>query len=69
MAVSPSFFPAFRTELLSGRAFNSSDTATAPAVAVVTSDFATRFFAEADIIGRRIRLDDPEKPMLPHAQR
>ena len=61
LVVSPSFFPAFRAELLQGRILDSNDTLNAPSVAVVNTDFADRFLSGGEILGRRVRLEDPDR--------
>src|SRR5207245_523243 len=56
--VSPGFFRTLRMELLAGRNFNSSDTKTAPAVAIINQTLARRFFPSLNPIGRTFRIDD-----------
>jgi predicted permease len=51
---SPGYFETIGTPLLRGRAIDERDTASAPAVTVVTQSFAEKFFPGADPIGRRI---------------
>jgi putative ABC transport system permease protein len=53
--VSPAFFETMRIPLLRGRAFADSDTATAPAVMIVSRATARRFWGDDDPIGRTIR--------------
>ncbi len=54
--VSPGYFAALRIPLLSGRDFNDSDSTAAPWVAIVNQTFARRYFAGADPVGRRLRV-------------
>ena len=50
--VSPGYFAAAETPLLSGRDVSFSDTAKTPAVAVVNREFAQRLFHSEDAVGR-----------------
>ncbi len=50
--VSPGYFAAAETPLLSGRDVSFSDNAKTPAVAVVNREFAQRLFHSEDVIGR-----------------
>ena len=50
--VSPGYFTAAETPLLSGRDVSFSDTAKTPAVAVVNREFAQRLFHSEDVVGR-----------------
>ena len=43
--------------LVSGRPFRSTDTAAAPAVAIVNETMARRYWPEQDVLGKRVRLD------------
>jgi len=52
--VSPQYFETFSTWLLSGRAFNESDTATSKKVFVVSQATAKALFGNEDPIGRRL---------------
>ena len=52
--VTPDFFETVGTPLLRGRRFDERDGPDAPLVAIVTEKFASRFFGDADPIGRRI---------------
>jgi putative ABC transport system permease protein len=60
ISVTPDFFRAARTPLLSGRAIERSDTAAAQPVAVINRTLANQLFAGQDPIGRRIRVINPE---------
>ena len=53
-AVSSGYFRALGTRLLSGRDFAESDTPQAPRVVVVNQQFAKKFFAGADPVGRQV---------------
>jgi putative ABC transport system permease protein len=50
--VSPDYFAALRTPLLSGREFNKDDTASSQGVAVVNEALAAKFFPGADAVGK-----------------
>jgi predicted permease len=50
--VSPGYFAAAATPLLSGRDVSFTDTAKTPAVAVVNREFARRLFHSEDVVGR-----------------
>lgn len=53
--VSPGFFDALQTRLLSGRDFNEHDTAKAPNVAIVNEAFAKKFANGANPLGMKFR--------------
>lgn len=53
-AVSPGFFAAYGMPLRAGRAFDGTDSAGAPGVAVVSETYARRFLAGGPAIGRTI---------------
>jgi predicted permease len=55
--VSPNYFAALRTPILSGRDFRWSDSLSSPAVAIVNQTLARRYFPGGDPIGRQIALD------------
>jgi len=58
-AVSPGYFEAAATSMLSGRDFRWNDDKNAPPVAVVNRDFATRLFGSvANSVGRFYRMQD-----------
>lgn len=61
--VSTDYFQAFDVPLLSGRLFNSSDTADSPAVVLINKTFERRFFQSVDPIGKRINLGDQSEPI------
>jgi macrolide transport system ATP-binding/permease protein len=52
--VTPGYFETVGTPLLKGRRFDERDRPDAPLVAIVSEQFASRFFGDADPIGRRI---------------
>jgi predicted permease len=57
--ISPEYFPAAGTALLSGRTFTSQDSKDAPAVAVINQEFARRIFgSEKDALGRYFKTAD-----------
>jgi len=62
MAATPGNFEALRTPILSGRAFERTDTAGAQPVALINRTLANRVFAGVDPVGRRIRVVNPEYP-------
>ncbi len=62
IASTPDYFRALGTRVLAGREFAASDTAAAPLVVVVSETLAQRFFPGGGVIGRRLRLINPEYP-------
>jgi predicted permease len=54
--ISPGYFATLRMTLLAGRNFGSSDTETAPKVAVVNQTLAHRFFPNLDPVGKTFRI-------------
>jgi putative ABC transport system permease protein len=52
--VSPGYFAALRIPVTRGRVFTAADTATAPAVMVISEAFAKRWFPNEDPIGKRV---------------
>ncbi|HXJ91720.1 MAG TPA: ADOP family duplicated permease, partial [Terriglobia bacterium] len=56
--ISLGFVDALRMTLLAGRNFNSGDTTTSPAVAIVNQTLAHRFFPSLNPIGKTFRIDD-----------
>lgn len=65
-AVSPGYFEAMHIPLRRGRYLDERDKPGAPVAVVISESLASRFFAHADPIGRRVRLGpdagDPTKP-------
>jgi macrolide transport system ATP-binding/permease protein len=57
--VSPGFFETVGIPLLRGRAISDADAPDGPPVAVVTQNFARKFFGDADPIGRRFAFPAP----------
>jgi predicted permease len=53
--VTPGYFETFETEILSGREFHTSDTATGQPVAIVNESFARVHFPGVDPIGRQMK--------------
>jgi len=60
-AVAPGYFETLGTRLERGRGFDAGDGREAPRVAVVNRAFAERFWPGAEAVGKRFRLDDPER--------
>jgi putative ABC transport system permease protein len=56
--VDEGFFETMGIPILRGRGFLASDAADAPRVAVVNEQFAKHYWAGADAVGKRIRLDN-----------
>jgi putative ABC transport system permease protein len=59
--VSPDYFRALETSLIKGRLFSNADTADAPPVIIVNQAFAKKFWANEDVLGKRITFDNPKK--------
>jgi putative ABC transport system permease protein len=60
IAASPDYFRTLGTRIVAGREFAATDREGAPPVAIVSRTLARRFFGDADPIGRRLRLVNPE---------
>jgi predicted permease len=58
--IGPGYFKTLGIPLLSGRDFESSDTAEAPKVAIVSDSVARRLWPNASALGNRVRLDGKE---------
>ncbi len=58
-SVGPQFFSALRIPLTRGRALDTSDSADAPRVAVVSQKAADQFWPQQDPIGRKLKLGSP----------
>lgn len=56
--VSPDYIRVMGIPLLRGRFFTSQDNAQSPRVGVIDEDFAQRYFADQDPVGRRINMED-----------
>jgi putative ABC transport system permease protein len=52
----PGYFAAFRTPLLHGRDFSDDDTGGAPGAVIVNEAYASRFWSDGDVLGKRIRI-------------
>jgi len=61
-AVSPGFFASFGTDLVRGRLFTATDTATAGRVAVLNETAVRHFFGDQDPIGRQIAFGSRPDP-------
>jgi predicted permease len=57
-AVTPDFFETLRMPLRAGRRFEAHDREGSSRVVIVNETFARRFFADADPVGRRVRLGE-----------
>ena len=55
--VTPSYFQVMEIPLLQGRTFSPSDNAAAPAVAVVSREFAGRYFPAGKALGQHVSVD------------
>jgi putative ABC transport system permease protein len=64
LTITPDYFRAMRTPLLSGRAFNSSDTKDSPPVVIVNDVLAQRYFPSGNAIGQQIVLTHGKKDGL-----
>jgi putative ABC transport system permease protein len=60
IATAPGYFRTLGTPIVAGREFTAADREGAPPVVVVSRTLARRFFGDADPIGRRLRLVNPE---------
>jgi putative ABC transport system permease protein len=61
LTITPDYFRAMRTPLLSGRAFNSADTKDSRPVVIVNDVLAQRYFPGGNAIGQQIVLTHGEK--------
>ena len=59
--VSPDYFRALQTPLITGRFFTDADNADAPPVMIVNQAFAKKFWPNENTLGKRITFDDPKK--------
>jgi predicted permease len=55
ITVTPSYFTTLKVPLISGRNFSATDTFEAPWVALANRAFASRYFPNEDVVGKRIR--------------
>jgi len=60
--ITPGFFETMRIPLLRGRDVTARDTATSPLVALVNESWAREHFPNENAIGKRISLDNPDRP-------
>jgi predicted permease len=60
--VSRGYFAAMGIPMLDGRAFERQDRSTSPRVLVVSQSFATRYFPDGRVIGRRARVHSADQP-------
>jgi putative ABC transport system permease protein len=60
--VSPRYFETMRIPLLRGRAFDAHDKQDSPAVMVVNSLLASRFWPNENPIGKRLKIGPPDSP-------
>jgi putative ABC transport system permease protein len=62
VAQSPGYFSAINLPLLRGRDFNETDGGAGKLAAVVTREFAARFWPNQEAVGKRFRFYDDDKP-------
>jgi predicted permease len=55
LSVTPSYFTTLKVPLISGRNFSATDSFAAPWVAMVNRAFASRYFPNEEVVGKRIR--------------
>jgi putative ABC transport system permease protein len=60
--ITPEYFSVLKVPLLQGRFFNDGDQFDGPAVTIVNSSFAKKWFPNQDAVGKRITFGDPRKP-------
>jgi putative ABC transport system permease protein len=67
LTITPDYFRAMRTPLLSGRVFNSHDTKDSPSVVIVNDVFARKYFPRGSAVGQQMTLNhgENEKPTAP----
>jgi predicted permease len=58
------FFPTIGVPILKGRSFLASDTAETPRVAIVNEQFAKHYWPNEDALGRHIRIDAADGPLV-----
>jgi len=63
--VGPAYFPVMGIRLIRGRGFTSEDRSGAPTVVVINEEFATRYLAGVDPVGRQILLPGAEGKTYP----
>src|SRR5262249_37673843 len=58
--ISPGYFETLRIPVLQGRDFSDADDENAPRIAIINESMATRFWPDADAVGKRFKPDsDP----------
>ena len=60
---SPGYFGVLRAPIVAGRGFTDADRAGRPPVAVVSEQFARRFFKGSSPLGRHVRVYDADGPI------
>jgi putative ABC transport system permease protein len=63
-SASGGYFTAMRIPLLSGRLFDSRDTASAPSVVIISQALERQFFPGESAVGRKVRLGDGEAEII-----
>jgi predicted permease len=63
-SVDENYFSVMEVPILRGRSFDTRDTASSPAVAIVNETLAARTWPGRDPIGQRVRLDGPNGPVV-----
>ena len=61
-SVDPGYWNVVRTPIVRGRAFDTSDTASSPPVAIVNETFARRLWPNQDVIGKAVTFPDQQAP-------
>ncbi len=64
ISVSDGYFATLNMPIVRGRAFQPTDTASAPRVAVVNEQFARKYYPNQDPVGKRFRLGGNTGPMI-----
>jgi predicted permease len=62
--VSEDYFRTFDIPIVAGRGFQVTDRADTPRVAIVNELFAHKYYPKGSAVGRRLRLDGPQGPVL-----
>ncbi len=66
--VDENYFESMGVSLVRGRGFRETDSSDMPRVAVVNEQFAQHYWPGQDVIGKRIRVQDPKNPNSPWVQ-
>jgi putative ABC transport system permease protein len=61
--VSSQYLQTMGIRLLKGRHFADQDNANAPRVIIVTESLARKYFPDGNVVGKRLNLNNPEKPV------